>query len=531
MNNHSIGKLLAGGSCAALVLGTLGGVAAQGASASGQASAGKTLVIDNVFEIDYLDPGREFDLTSELVDYACYDTLLTFNGANATDPVPNLATSYQELDGARKYVFHLNPKARFADGTPVTSADVVWSLTRMVNLAGNPSFLLAGETVTADGPETVVFTSAQPNPELPFILPNPATATLEESVVTADGGTDAKNAATADKAADWLNEHSAGSGPYVLASYTTNSQVVLKANPSYWGPKPVFSQVVIRNVQASEQGLDVERGQYEAALDMAPAQTSSLSGVHIISAASPNLWFLFDNDSSAVAGGVTNNHDFQQAVRYAVNYKSLVTVAGKGAIQAAGVVPTQFNGTLPASDDVQTNDALAKQYLAKSGLKNPTVKLYYASDIQENGVSPGDIAAVVQQDLQAVGITVQLEPQSITVSLEGYRKGTEQMGLWFWEPDYPDAADYLAFAPGHLVGLRAGFTPAVSPSIAAVAAKAAVTTDPMARTAIYQKYQEEMDAQGPFVPLIQTAQVLVATKNLTNLAENALWFIDLRNLG
>lgn len=527
MKVTSIGRYVAAASCAALTLGGLGGFAAQ--SASGQSSAGKTLVIDNVFEIDYLDPGREFDLTSELVDYACYDTLLTVS-PGSQNPVPNLATSYQVLDGARKYVFHLNPKARFSDGNPVTSADVVWSLNRMVNLAGNPSFLLAGETITADGPETVVFTSAQPNPQLPAILPNPATAAVEESVVTAHGGTDAKNAATADKAASWLNEHSAGSGPYVLASYTTNSQVVLKPNPNYWGPKPSWGEVVIRNVQASEQGLDVQRGQYEVGLDMAPSQVTSLSGVHIISEASPNLWFLFNNDSPSASGGITNNHDFQQAVRYALNYQSLVTIAGKGAIQAAGVVPTQYAGALPASADVKTNLSLAKQYLAKSGLKNPTVKLYYASDIQQNGVSPGTVAAVVQQDLQAVGITVQLEPQSITIALNGYRKGTEQMGLWFWEPDYADAADYLAFAPGHLVGLRAGFTASVSPSIVALANKAAVATG-SSRAAAYQQYQKAMNAGGPFVPLMQTAQVLVATKNLTNLSENALWFVDLRNLG
>ncbi|HTX01648.1 MAG TPA: ABC transporter substrate-binding protein, partial [Acidimicrobiales bacterium] len=307
--------------------------------------------------------------------------------------------------------------------------------------------------------------------------------------------------------------------------------VVLKASPDYWGPKPAWSEVVIRNVQASEQGLDVERGQYEVGLDLSPSQTTSLSGVKIVSGASPNIWFLFDNDSRKVAGGITDNHDFQQAVRYGVNYQSLLAVAGKGAIQAAGLVPTQFNGTLPMSDDTHTSVALAKQYLAKSGLKNPTVKLYYASDISLNGISPGTVAAVVQQDLQAVGITVELEPQSITISLNGYREGTEQMGLWFWEPDYPDANDYLAFAPGHLVGLRAGFTAAVSPAIAALANKAAVTTAPAERTAIYQQYQQAMNADGPFVPLIQTAQVLVATKNLSGLAENALWFVDLRNLG
>ncbi len=152
-------------------------VASTPASAGGRVAntAGRTLVIDNSFELVTADPAHMFEPTGELVCNALYDTLLTFNGGNFKTVVPDLATSFQTLDGARKFVFHLNPAAKFSDGTPVTSADVVWSLTRLINLKGNPSFLLAGETITANGPETVVMTSAQPNPGLPYILPNPAT--------------------------------------------------------------------------------------------------------------------------------------------------------------------------------------------------------------------------------------------------------------------------------------------------------------------------------------------------------------------
>ncbi len=210
MRKQAAGGLAALLSTSALLLGM---VASMPASASSRVAnaAGRTLVIDNSFELVTADPGHMFEPTGELVCNALYDTLLTFNGGNFKTVVPDLATSFQTLDGARKFVFHLNPAAKFSDGTPVTSADVVWSLTRLINLKGNPSFLLAGETITADGPETVVMTSAQPNPGLPYILPNPATGTLEESVVAAHGGTDAANASTKDTAEDWLNANSAGS--------------------------------------------------------------------------------------------------------------------------------------------------------------------------------------------------------------------------------------------------------------------------------------------------------------------------------
>ncbi len=214
------------------------GAVAASASAATRApdAAGRTLVIDNSFVLVTADPGHMFEPTGELVVNALYDTLVTFYGGNFKKVVPDLATSYQVLNGARKYVFHLNPKAKFSDGTPVTSADVVWSLTRLINLKGNPAFLLAGETITADGPETVVMTSAQPNPGLPYILPNPATGILESKVVEAHGGTDAANASTKDTAENWLDTTSAGSGPYILKSFSTTTQVVLDANPNYWGP-------------------------------------------------------------------------------------------------------------------------------------------------------------------------------------------------------------------------------------------------------------------------------------------------------
>ncbi|HTT90916.1 MAG TPA: ABC transporter substrate-binding protein [Acidimicrobiales bacterium] len=154
----ALGVLL---STSALLLGTVS-TAPAWASVRSASTTGRTLVIDNSFVLVTADPGHEYEPTGNLVDYALYDSLLTFKGGNLKSVVPDLATSYQVMDGARKYIFHLNPKARFSDGTPVTSADVVWSLNRMINLKGNPAFMLAGENITADGPETVVMTSSAP---------------------------------------------------------------------------------------------------------------------------------------------------------------------------------------------------------------------------------------------------------------------------------------------------------------------------------------------------------------------------------
>jgi peptide/nickel transport system substrate-binding protein len=510
---------------AAALIGTLS-VAPATASAAG----GGTLVIDNAFVLKTADPGHTFEPTGELIENGLYDTLLTFNGGNLTDPVPDLATSYTVSPDGKTYTFKLNPKAVFSDGTPVTSADVVFSLTRTITLDGNPSFLLAGETITGPNPETVVMTSKTPNPALPYILPSPMLGILNAKVVEAHGGTDAADASTKDTAQAYLDAHSAGSGPYILSSFNLTSQVTLTANPKYWGPKPKWSTIVIRNVTAPVQKLDVLRGTNEISVDLSPSQATGLHGVQVIQGTSPNVSFLFTNDNPKISK-VTSNPDFQKTVRYGVDYASLVQLAGAGAVQTPGVVPSLFVGALPKSADAVFNLSKAKGYLAKSGLGHPSVDLAYPSGLEVNGINFADLAARVQTQLEAVGIKVTLAPASVQVALGTYRAGTEQMGLWYWGPDFPDPSDYLNFAPGKEVGLRAGWTAADAPAIAALATQAASTVGKAARQAIFEKFQNDLNASGPFQPLLQTAQVTVATKGLTDVQANGLWLLDLRSIG
>jgi len=58
-----------------------------------------------------------------------------------------------------------------------------------------------------------------------------------------------------------------------------------------------------------------------------------------------------------------------------------------------------------------------------------------------------------------------------------------------------------------------------------------VTTQDAARKALYQQIQESMNTSGPFVPLIQPAQLLVGASSVKNLQSNALWLVNLGELG
>src|SRR5262249_44934462 len=241
------------------------------------------------------DPGRAFDPTASLVDHAIYDTLFTYRGDDLAHPVPLLVSSYKASLNAKSYTFQLKRNVHFADGTPLTSADVVWSLKRLVNLKGNPSFLLAGVTVSAPSKYTVVMKSKTPATQLPVILANPSTGILNSALVTKNGGSDAANADKADKAENWLNSTAstgAGSGPYTLGAYSTTSQITLNPNTSYWGSKKSpWSSVVVRNMIAPTQLLNVARGSHEIALDLSADQAGTLGGNSKVNVSlQPSTW-------------------------------------------------------------------------------------------------------------------------------------------------------------------------------------------------------------------------------------------------
>jgi peptide/nickel transport system substrate-binding protein len=213
-------------------------------------------------------------------------------------------------------------------------------------------------------------------------------------------------------------------------------------------------------------------------------------------------------------------------VRYALDYESIVSVAGPGAIQAPGIIPSMFLGALPQKDAIKQNLAKAKAALTASGVGNTQVTLEYPSDLTINGVPFTTLAQKVQANLQSAGFNISLSGSPTSNWLTKYRDGQMAFGLSLWGPDYPDPADYLAFTPGQLVGVRAGWPKGADPAVEKLAATAQVTTAPKARQALYQQIQRRLNESSPFFPLMQPTQVFVATTDLKNAVYNATYSVD-----
>lgn len=500
------------------------------ASEESGAPGGESLVIDKSFDLVTADPARMFETTGGIVLHAVYDSLLTFADGNAEEPLPSVASEWTVNDDATEYTFTIRDGITFSDGTPLTSADVVFSLDRVKNVQGNGSFLMSGLSVDAPDEKTVVITSEEPNTAIPAIVTSPTLGIVNSALVKENGGTDAEGAADSDTAESFLNETSAGSGPYMLESFDTTTETVLVANPEYWGDAPKYDRVVLRNATAEAQLMDVQSGTADVALDLGSDQIAGLSGDVVVSTSqSPTIFFLFLNANPEVSQ-VTSTADFREAVKYGLDFDGILELAGDGAERAYGIVPSSYLGALGPDAAVERDLDRAKAAAARAG-SNLTADLEYASDFSSNGLSMGPFAERIAAQLAEVGITVNLKPGPIATTLESYRAGTEQMGLWLWNPDYPDSADYLAFGPGEIVGLRAGWAAGSDPELEAVMAEVSTETDAAAREALYQQFQELHNEAGVILPLFQPAASVVASSAVGEVKYDPVFSLDIAAIG
>ena len=115
--------------------------------------------------------------------------------------------------------------------------------------------------------------SKTPNTALPSILDEHVARDRElEARAGSTAAPTRPGADKTDKAEQWFNSSAsrgAGSGPYVLKRYSTTSQIMLVAEPALLGAeKPAFETVVVRNMIAPTQLINIQRGKHEVAIDL-----------------------------------------------------------------------------------------------------------------------------------------------------------------------------------------------------------------------------------------------------------------------
>src|SRR5439155_5317031 len=98
---------------------------------AGGSAAGGTLVMARASDVFNFDPSNAPDQESISTVLEIYDRVTTFGPQGQIRP--GLATSWTFSKDHKSVVFNLRKGVRFSDGSPLTAADVAFSITRALN--------------------------------------------------------------------------------------------------------------------------------------------------------------------------------------------------------------------------------------------------------------------------------------------------------------------------------------------------------------------------------------------------------------
>ncbi|CAH6283585.1 Putative ABC transport system, periplasmic substrate-binding protein [Pantoea agglomerans] len=267
-----------------------------------------------------------------------YDGLVELNPQQLTEVRPALAEHWSVSPDNRTLTFHLRDNVRFHSGNPLTSADAVWSMRRVLhlNLAQASVWKSYGfsrdnvdQMITAPDDHTLVITLPRPNdPQLVIY----SLAALG-SMVVLDSKTVQQHEVDGDWGNRWLTTHEAGSGPFRLDVWQAKDVLRMSRATDYWRGEAKMSRVVFRHLQESQTlRLMMEKGDLDIASNMAIPDVRALRhdpDLTIDAVRKGTIYYL----AMSMKDPHFDNIKVREAVRYLVDYqginKSLMTGYGE----------------------------------------------------------------------------------------------------------------------------------------------------------------------------------------------------------
>jgi peptide/nickel transport system substrate-binding protein len=478
-----------------------------------------------------LDPHHAYETTNLMIHANTYDTLVEYRPADLTQVAPRLADSWTISDDGLVYTFNLHPDVKFTSGNPVTAEDVRFSWTRLINLKGNPSFYAdLVESVNVVDDLTVEVTLKEASPAFLGVIATPAMSVLDSKVVQEQGGTDAADADQTDKAKEWLDQQSAGSGPFIQTSWTPKAEIVLEANAGYWRGAPKVGKIIIKHVADDSTALQMlQRGDADIVQDLdtdLAEQIKADANLELVIGQTLNMNYLAMSPDAEL-GGPLADKKVRQAVAYAVDYEGIMALLNGYADWAPSIIPLGVMGVDPAMKRTRDLDK-ARELLAEAGYADggPELDLSY-------GAAPGalreTVAAKLKADLEEAGMVVNLHPLEVSVYLSEMRAQKLPMALGGWTPDYLDPtmwSDYYSY-PDRGIAFRIKYD---SPAAAALAQTVATEFDETKRAEAVRELVEVLMDEVPFIMLWQPQQLQALSKDVQGFAFHPVHFANFIDL-
>ncbi len=365
---------------------------------------------------DTLDPHKGLTYLDTARAQALYQPLIQLNTHGQTEFV--LAEDISPRGSTSEWVIHLRPNITFHDGKPLTSADVIFTLRRIL------SQKLTGSTPL--GPVDAKGMKALDAHTVLVPMTSPYGSFLDQLsywyylYVVPVGFNPAKPN---------------GTGPFKYQSFTPGQRSVFVRNGSYWkSGLPYVDSLTILDFSDSTalqnalttgviQGAGALEGPQIAALKSSPGVQAVTSHTGAITP------FTMRVDQAPF-----NDVNVRQAMRLLVDRQQLINSALDGFGSVGADVSSPYDPNYDTSLHRDQDIAQAKRLLQKAGHENLTVQLVTSA------VATGTVAmaTVLQQQAKAAGVTINLKQvDSSTFFGPNYLQ-------WTFSQDFYNYSPYLA---------------------------------------------------------------------------------------
>ena len=375
-----------------------------------------------------------------------YESLTAFD--DNLSVVPSLAASWEQGSDGLSWTFHLDPNARFHDGSDFTADDVKWTTDRLLSpeikssWAQNWYSSVKGAVVVDK--KTVRIDLKNPWPIGPGVYASLRGATMYPQ--------------DADKKFN-IKTEAIGTGAYKLKEFVPADRVVYDKNPNYRVKEFPKNDGIFGKIMLDEDAriAAVRSGTVDFA-QVSPEGAQKLAGIkgyQIL--AGPRAWntnMAFNFEKYAFF----RDSRVRKAFSLVVDREEMIKKSVFGAGVLTGFVPSSFSDWAIPDDDLKQilkrDVDQAKELLAKAGYADgkgiPTLKLHTSSAPYPDFLSN---AVIVQQNLKDVGIDteiVQMEWGAYVALSSRYEHDLGFSAATF----FPDPDLYL-WPPSHSTTLNA----------------------------------------------------------------------------
>lgn len=482
--------------CGALIAVVLAGCNGHGASRS---RTGGTLVIAAEADADNLFPpltitsqGRQ--VTDQLFDYLA-DIGPGLNTIGDRGFTPRLADRWTWAPDSLSIAFHVNPRARWHDGAPVTARDVrfTYDLVRDTTVGSPVAAVLANvDSVTVRDPGTAVVWFKRRTPE-EFADVAYNLAILPEHLLA--------SVPRRSLASSRFAHHPVGSGRFRFERWDAGSRIVLTADPGnyrgrarldrvVWVVSPDMAAATTRFLSGEADFIDVVRG---------PTVSQIASSPRLALAVSPGLdyGFLgFNMRRQRFADPVV-----RRAISAAIDRRAMVrNVFDTLALPGLGPVTRAQPSADPAADPAPYDSAAAARVLAARNL-------HFSILVPTSSAIRMQYATLLQAQLRKFGVTVTVEPLEVNAFARRLGQGDFDAVLNAWHTDPSPAAARQAWGAAALPPNGANFVAYRSARFDALLDSASRAFDPAAAVRLYRAAYGVIGADAPAVWLYEARSV------------------------